>query len=132
MLNHARLGIQRLEGDARRRGLGLADAIDGVHDLALQVRLVHDVVVDEADGADAGCREVERHRRAQAAGPDEQDLRVEQPALSLGADLRDERLPRVAPRLGAGPSSACIPVRWAVAWLPPKQLLKVPVLTCRS
>ena len=37
-----------------------ADAAGGVGDLALQVGEVHHVVIDHADGADAGSGEVER------------------------------------------------------------------------
>ena len=52
----------------RRLHLGHSDAIGGVDDLALQVRWVDHVVVDEADGADARRRQVEPDRRARAAG----------------------------------------------------------------
>ncbi len=42
-------------------------------DLAVQVRLVDDVEVDEAERADAGGREIQRGRRAEAARADEQE-----------------------------------------------------------
>jgi hypothetical protein len=45
-----------------------------VDDLALQVRLVHDVEVHDAEGADTGGGQVEQRGRAQAAGTDDQDL----------------------------------------------------------
>ena len=65
-------------------------------DLALEVRLVDDVGVDDAERADARRGEVERRRRPEPARADEQDARVEQPLLALLADLRDEQVPAVA------------------------------------
>ena len=46
-----------------------------VDDLALQVRVVDDVGVDDAERADAGRGEVERRRRAEAAGADQEHAR---------------------------------------------------------
>ena len=41
---------------------GSPSAVGGVDDLALEVRLVDDVVVDDPERADAGGRQVERGR----------------------------------------------------------------------
>ena len=65
-------------------------------DLALEVRVVDDVGVDDAERADAGRREVERRRRAEPAGADQEHARVEQLLLALLADLGDEDVARVA------------------------------------
>ena len=65
-------------------------------DLALEVADVDDIEVDDADGPDAGRGEVERRRRAEAAGADEQRLRAQQLRLALGADLGDEQVAAVA------------------------------------
>ena len=46
--------------------------------------------------ADAGRREVERGRRAEAAGAEQQDLGVEQLLLALVADLGKQEVARVA------------------------------------
>ena len=54
--------------------LGAADVGGAVDDLALQVRVVDDVEVDDADRPDPGGREVQRERAAQAAGPDGKTL----------------------------------------------------------
>ena len=70
--------------------LGHADAVGRVDDLALQVGDVDHVVVDDAERADAGGGEVERGRRAEAAGAEQQHLGVEQLLLALG------RRPRAA------------------------------------
>ena len=67
-----------------------------MHDLPLQVRLVDDVRVDDADSPDARRGEVERRRRAEPAGADQQDLRVEQLQLPLLAHLRDQKVAAVA------------------------------------
>ena len=73
-----------------------ADAARRVDDLALEVRDVDDVVVDDPERADAGGGEVERGRRAEPAGAEQQDLRVEQLLLALGADLGQQQVAAVA------------------------------------
>ena len=67
-----------------------------MEDLALQVGQIDDVEVDDADGADAGGGEVERHRRAEAAGADAQHPRRLQLALPFEADLGEDQVPAVA------------------------------------
>ena len=63
-----------------------------VDHLALQVGQVDHVVVDDPERADARCREVERGRRAQAAGAEQQHLGVEQLLLALDADLVEQQM----------------------------------------
>ena len=65
-------------------------------DLALEVGVVDDVGVDDAERPDARRGEVERRRRAEPAGADQQDARLEQPLLALLADLGDQEVARVA------------------------------------
>ena len=67
-----------------------------VQHLALQVRLVDDVGVHDRDRADARRGQVQAGRRAEAAGADQQHLRVEQLQLAGLADLGDQRVARVA------------------------------------
>ena len=64
--------------------------------LALEVRGVDDVHVDDPDRADAGRGEVEGRRRAQPARAEQEDLRVEQPELALLADLGQQQVALVA------------------------------------
>ena len=72
-----------------------------MRDLPLQVRLVDDVGVDDPELADPRGGEVERGGRAETAGADQEDLRVEQLLLALLADLGDQQVARVArPPLG--------------------------------
>ena len=59
----------------RRLDLALAHPVVRVEDLALEVRQVDDVEVDDPDRADAGGREIEGCRGAETAGADEQRLR---------------------------------------------------------
>ena len=54
------VGVQRGERLLRGVDLAVADALEVVQDLALQVRRVDDVHVDDAERADAGGGEVER------------------------------------------------------------------------
>ena len=61
-----------------------------MHDLALQVRVVDDVGIDDAERADTRRREIERRGRAEASGADQEDARVEQLLLSDLADLRNQ------------------------------------------
>ena len=76
--------------------LGHADARRRVHDLALQVGGVDHVGVHQAERADAGGSEIERGRRAEPAGAEQQHPRLEQLLLTLLADLGQEDVPRVA------------------------------------
>ena len=75
---------------------GVPRVFERVRDLPLQVRLVDDVGVDDPERADAGRSEVERRGGAEAAGADQEDLRVEQLQLALLADLGDQDVTRVA------------------------------------
>ena len=61
-----------------------------------RLREVDDVEVDEADGPDAGRREIQRGRRTEPAGADEQRLGGEQLGLAGRADLRDQQVAAVA------------------------------------
>ncbi len=79
------VGVDRRNGRLCRRGLGLADAVGGVGDLALQVGQVHVVVIDQRDAAHAGTGQIQRHGRAQAAGADDQRMGGQQPFLAFDA-----------------------------------------------
>ena len=73
-----------------------------VDDLALQVRLVDDVEVDDADRADAGRGQVQQRRRTEPAGADHQHPRVFQPLLPVDAQVGNDQVPAVAGDLVAG------------------------------
>ena len=56
------VGVQRHDRLLRRVDLAVADPVEVVEDLALQVRSVDLVHVDDADRADSGGGEVQRRR----------------------------------------------------------------------
>ena len=95
----AHLGVDLAHALGRRLDLRPADARHAVRDLALQVGQVDRVVIDQRDAPDAGRAEVERHRRAEPAGADDQRMPVEQPLLALDADLVEQDVPRIAQQL---------------------------------
>ena len=71
---------------------------------------------------DAGRGEVERGRRAEPAGADEQRLRAEQLRLALGADLGDQQVAAVALLLLGGQDDRRLRSRGPApfqAWKPP-------------
>ena len=89
----------RVEALQRRRGardLGGADGRRVVHDLALQVVEADAVVVDDADGADAGRGEIGEQRRAEAAGADDEHARGFQLLLALASDFLEDKVALVA------------------------------------
>ena len=96
------VGVQRGQRLLGRVDLAVADAVHVVQDLALQVRLVDHVHVDDAERADAGRGQVEGGRRAQPAGAEQEDLRVEQLQLAHLAHLGQEQVALVAVALGRG------------------------------
>jgi len=57
--DHVHVGVERADRPLRRIHLRRAERVERVHDLALQVRLVDDVGVDDPERADTGRREVE-------------------------------------------------------------------------
>src|SRR3712207_9131892 len=66
----------RSDGVTRALGLGPAHVGLAVDDLALQVGLVDDVELDDAERADAGRGQVHEHGRAETAGADGEHLGV--------------------------------------------------------
>ena len=77
------VGVERLDRSLRRSRLRDADPVGRVDHLALEVRRVDDVVVDDPDRPDAGGGEVERGRRAKPSGPQEEHLGAEEGDLAL-------------------------------------------------
>ena len=90
------VGVERAQGQASGVDLGLSDAVVCVEDLSLEVGAVDEVAVDEGEVSDASGCEVEGGGGAEAAGAEEKDAGVEEGALSLFADLRDEEVSAVA------------------------------------
>ena len=85
-------------GDRLSRGgyLGRADLIGAVERLALEIGERDRVVVDHADPADPGRREILDRRRADAAGADQQDMAGEQPHLPRAAHFAQHDVAGIA------------------------------------
>ncbi len=92
----ADVGVQG--GQARLRALELGPPDPGrvVEDLALEVALVDDVEVHDADTPHARRGEVEGRRRAQASRTHQQRARALEAALPVDRDLRHDQVARVA------------------------------------
>ena len=86
-------GLQLLLGAG---DLGPADVGREVDDLALEVRDVDDVEIDQPDRANPGRGQVERQRRAQPAGADAEDLRSLEPLLPLHRHLGHDQVAGIA------------------------------------
>jgi hypothetical protein len=89
----------RIEPRDHRLGaihLAIADIIGGKDHLPLQIRQRHRVVIDHAERADAGGREIEQHRRAEAAGADHQHACGLELGLPRPADLAQHDVARIA------------------------------------
>ena len=100
--DHVHVRVDLEHRVARRLGLRPADVALAVDDLALQVRLVDGVELDDAERADAGRGQVEQRGAAEAAGADAQHLGVLQPLLPDHPDLGDDDVPAVAADLVDG------------------------------
>ena len=90
------LGVQRVDRSLRGLDLALPHPVRRVDDLTLEVADVDDVEVDDADRPDPGGREIQRTRRSEPTGADEEGLRAEQLRLAGRSDLRDEQMAAVA------------------------------------
>ena len=78
-----------------RDRLALADVGLAMDHLTLQVRLVDDIEVEDAEGADPGGGEVEQRRGPESARPDHQHLGVLQPLLPGHPDVGNDQVARV-------------------------------------
>ena len=108
--DHVDVGVDAGQGLLGRVHLALADPVQVVEDLALQVGLVDDVHVDDAEGADAGGGQVEGGGRPEAARSEQQDLGLEQLGLPGGVHLREQQVALVAVALLGGQADRGLPV----------------------
>src|SRR5262245_36337851 len=89
-------GAQPLGG---RLELGPAEVLLLVEHLALEVRLGHRVEIDQPESAHPRRGEIERRRRPETAGADDEHPRRAQPLLSRRADFGQAEMARVTPAL---------------------------------
>ena len=78
----------------------------------MQIRLLDDVVVDDADRSDPRRGQVEQGRRAETAGADHQHPRVLEPLLAVDAEVRDHEMAAVAGHLIGGQLGGGRDKRW--------------------
>ncbi|CAB4758652.1 unannotated protein [freshwater metagenome] len=96
---HLHERIDLADAVARALGLRPSDIALTVNDLALEIRLVNRVELDNAERADSGCREIHERGAAEAARPDAQHLRVLQPLLPRHANVGNDEVPAVTANL---------------------------------
>ena len=104
------VGVDGREGLLGGVDLALADALEVVENLALEVGRIDDVHVDDADRPDAGGGEVQGGGGAEAAGAEQQHLGVEQLQLTFDVDLGQEEVALVPVPLVGGEVARCRPV----------------------
>ena len=91
----ATCGLSRAITASAPSTLRCADIVGPENHLALQVGQRHGVVVDDADVAYAGRRQIQQHRRAEAAGAHHQHARGFQLRLAGTADLAQHDMARI-------------------------------------
>src|SRR6516164_11377669 len=91
--------IDRSQGFSRALDLERANALGRMDDLALQIGQVDPIGIGDPDRPDTRRCEIEQHRRAETAGPDDEDARLEQAQLTLLADLVEDQVARVTLKL---------------------------------
>ena len=91
------LGLHRGFG---RKHLGHSDAVVGVDDLALEVRILDRVVIDHTDGTDTRSGQVLKRGRTKPPCPDDKDARFFQAVLAGAADFAQDDVAGVAFQFG--------------------------------
>jgi hypothetical protein len=72
------------------------DVTDTVDNLALQVGVINDVKIHDAEGADSSGGQIQNERRSQAAGSNTKHLRLLQLELTVHADFLHDQVARIA------------------------------------
>ena len=90
------VGVERVDALLRRVELRLSHVFGAMHDLALEVRLVDDVEVHDAETAYPRRRQVHAQRRAEPASTDTQHAGRLELLLPLHPDRREDEMAAVA------------------------------------
>jgi hypothetical protein len=77
-------------------GLGHADACLGVQNLALQIGEIDRVVIDQRYFSNASRGKIERRRRTQTTGTDDQGMSIEDALLAFNAQCVKQNVAAVA------------------------------------
>ena len=104
------VGVDIRQRLASRLHLGAPDSIDPMEDLSLEIGHIDDVVVDDADRAHPGGRQIEGGGRSETAGADQEHPRIEQPGLAGLAHFGEQQVTAVAAALVAPEGEGSIPL----------------------
>ena len=96
MLADVYVGVHAREFARSHIHLSFADIVVAIEYLALQVRKVYTIAVDESDRADAGGSEVHHRRGPKTTEPDHRDASSLETLLSLVAKALQAQVPAVA------------------------------------
>ena len=91
-LLHLDVRVERGDRLLGRVDLRHTDPLRVVNHLALEVGQVDRVVVDDPERADPGGGQIQRRRRSQPTGAEQQHLGVEQLLLTLDPDLGEQQM----------------------------------------
>ena len=87
------------DGLATGPSLGQTHGRNAMQDLSLQIGQIDAVAVDQGDASDSGGGQVQRGRRSQSTGADQQRMTGEQSLLPFDTDLWQQNVARVAQQL---------------------------------
>jgi len=71
-------------------------------DLALEIGLFKNIVIDQSDMTHPGCSEIERNRRPKTTRPDNQNRGRFKLALTIEPNFRDKKVAGIAEDFSAG------------------------------
>ena len=94
--DHPSLRVDLRKRDLRRSHFAQTDRALAMQNLALQVGRVDPVAIGDVQGANPRTGQIDRHGRAQATGPDDQNACLQQARLSLKPDLVEQQMARIA------------------------------------
>ena len=91
--------------------------------LTLQVGDLHHVIIDDADRADPGRRQIQQCGAAESAGTHHQHPGIQQPSLTVDSDLGDDEVTRITGHLvSIQPGTLGVvtlePIGWMVTFEP--------------
>ena len=94
--NYFNVRVRVVQAVARRFQLWSADIFCSMQNLALQIRKIDFIVINQTDCSDTRRGQIERGRRTEPTRTDAQNARRFQPTLSGERDFRHDEMPRIA------------------------------------
>ena len=87
------MGVDLMNPSFGRLDLGPTDPTGAMDHLALQVAVVNDVKIDDAEASHPSCRQIQQQGGTQTTGTDTQHRSSLQPLLALHPHLREDQVP---------------------------------------